>query len=181
MPSEEWQCSPREQVFGKRRKGSDWGVKVLMTSATVWDWVASFTYSKFHSVKYWRVRNRKTLLCQLGTSGVCPLLGEVDIGASSLEAPAFLFLQRKGNNFFAPAFWPGQPSRRQGRCAAFPQRSSGRNLATGFVSRGGQALLARFHQELSRQSAFVNRFGKYSRELPSVCSISDRMDGHLLI
>lgn len=31
----------------------------------------------------------------------------------------FLFFQRRGNNFLAPAFWTGQPSRSQRRCAVF--------------------------------------------------------------
>lgn len=36
----------------------------------------------------------------------------------------FLFFQRRGNNFLAPALWPGQPSRRQ-RCAVFPGKKLG--------------------------------------------------------
>lgn len=39
------------------------------------------------------------MLCQLGTSGVCPLAGQVDTGASSLVAPALPLLSEEGEQF----------------------------------------------------------------------------------
>lgn len=39
------------------------------------------------------------MLCQLGTSGVCPLPGQVDTGASSLVAPALPLLSEEGEQF----------------------------------------------------------------------------------
>lgn len=78
-------------------------------------------------------------------------------------------------------FGQGSPAGARGDVLYSWEGSSGWNLATGFVSRGGQALLAGFHEELSRQSAFVNRFEKYSSQLTSVCSISDRMEGPFLL
>lgn len=62
-------------------------------------------------------------LCSASWGQVGP--GEVDIGASSLVASAFLFFQRKGSNFLAPAFWTGQPSRSRGDALHSRERSSG--------------------------------------------------------
>lgn len=121
------------------------------------------------------------MLCQLGTSGLCPCLLRW-----TLVSPAWwllLFSSFRGGRIISLhlRFGQGSPAGARGDVLCSWEGSSGWNLAAGSVSRGGQALLAGFHEELSRQSAFVNRFEKYSSQLTSVCSISDSMEGPFLL